>query len=62
MPPGSYLSEIMEHYALLLRRVTAHIDCLDSLINWTHLSVGLIDHKVVVADLVAEGLTTMGQS
>ena len=49
----------MEHYVLLLRRVTAYDDCLNPLINWAHLSVGLIDHKVVVADLVVEELTTM---
>ena len=59
MQPGSYLSEVMKYYALLLRRVTANIDCLNLTINWTHLPVGLIDHKVVVADLVVEEFTTM---
>ena len=52
----------MGYYALLLRRVTAHTDCLNSLINWAHMSVGLIDPKVVVVDLVVEGLTTITQS
>lgn len=49
----------MEHYVLLLRRITTYDDCLNSLINWTHSSVGLIDHKVIVADLVVEELTTI---
>ena len=59
MQPGSYLSEVMKYYTPLLRRVIAHIDCLNLIINWTHLPVGLIDYKVVVADLVVEEFTTM---
>lgn len=49
----------MEHYVLLLRRVTAYDDCLNPLINWTHPPVGFIDSKVVVADLVVEELSTI---
>ena len=49
----------MEQYALLFRRVIAHIDCLDSLINWSHSSVGLIDLKVVVAGIDVEEPTSM---
>ena len=60
MSPDSYYSEIMEYYVLLLRRITAHIDCLDFLINWTHSNVGSVDHRVVIVDLVVEELTTMG--
>ena len=50
--PGSYLSEIMVYYVQLFQRITAYIDCLDSLINWAHSSAGTIDYRVVVADLV----------
>nr|CCI55288.1 PH01B001G05.11 [Phyllostachys edulis] len=42
----------MEYYVLLLRRIIAYIDCLNSLINWTHSSIGFVDHRVVVANLV----------
>ena len=50
----------MVYYVQLFRRITAYIDCLDSLINWAHLSVGSVDYRVVVAELVVEELTTMG--
>ena len=59
MSLNSYIPEMMEYYVLLLRRITAYDDYLNPLINKTHLSVGLFDHKVVVADLVVEELTTM---
>ena len=49
----------MGYYVQLSRRITTYIDCLESLINWAHLSVGSVDYRVVVADLVVEELTTM---
>ena len=49
----------MVYYMQLFQRITAYIGCLDSLINWAHLTAGSIDHRVVVADLVVEELTTM---
>ena len=49
----------MGYYVQLFWRITADYNCLDSLINWAHLTAGSIDHRVVVADLVVEKLTTM---
>ena len=30
-----------------------------SLVDWAHMSVGFVDYRVVVADLVVEELTTI---